>query len=325
MPANDAADGRQHELPGPIGFVLGGGGGLGAVQVGMLQALRASGIEPDFLVGTSVGALNAAIFAAYPDDAPDRLAEIWLGMQREDIFTGNLVSALWHLSRTRTAAMPAEGLMRLAARTLDVSRFDELSLPLGVVAVSLTDGEEQVMTRGPIVPALLASTAIPGVFPPVVIENQLMVDGGVLANTPVSQAAEVGSARTLVVLDCTVPEPTTAIADVVEMLTVTTRLQARDQLRTALASVAPGTVVLSLPAPSARRNSMFDFDSTAELIDDARETTTAFLAELGTPGPGVTGDPFSRYVPHWAPTTASSPPRADAGGVGASTAARPRP
>lgn len=288
------------DLPtGPVGFVMGGGGGLGAVQVGMLQGLSAAGITPDFLIGTSVGALNGAVVASHPEDHADRLADLWLSLQREDIFTGGIVSALWRLGRTRTHAVDTGALTRLAQRALDVSTFEELALPLGVVTTNLVTGEDHVVTQGELLPSLLASSAIPGVFPPVVIDGQPMVDGGLLANIPVAQSRAVGAARTLIVLDCTVPMPMTPSTDVVEMISVTTRLQSRDQLRNALPSVADRSVVISLPAPASRQTSVFDFAQTVALIDDARRATTEFLSELVLDGPGVYGDPLGRYVPRW--------------------------
>lgn len=101
-----------------------------------------------------------------------------LSRSPEDIFAGSLVGALWRLGRTRTHAMETEGLTRLVKGALDVSTFEELALPLGVVAVNLARGEGQVMSRGPLLPALLASSAIPGVFPPVLVDGQPMIDGG---------------------------------------------------------------------------------------------------------------------------------------------------
>ncbi len=186
---------------------MSGGASLGSVQVGMLQALASAGVHPDFVVGTSVGALNGAILAAHPGDAVDRLTETWLEMQRSDVFPGNLLSSIWRLGRTRTHAVGTEGLERIAARALQVDTFADLQIPLGRRHRRPDDGGDPVLDSGPLVPALLASSAIPGVFPPVSIDGHLLVDGAMLADIAVPQARDFHPAGTLVVLDCMVPPP----------------------------------------------------------------------------------------------------------------------
>lgn len=291
--ARDHADLPAPELPRPVGV----GGGLGAVQVRMLHGLRAGGISPDFVVGTSVGAQNGAVLAAHPDDAPDRLSALWRGIKRDNIFSGNLFSALWTLGRTHTHLVEAAGLAHLIARSLDVSTFAELRLPFGAVAVNMATGRDQDISDGPLMSALLASSAIPGVFPSVLIDNQLMVDGGFLAHLPVAHASSMGPVGTLVLLDCTVPTPTVTTSDVAELIMLATRLQFRDQLRAALPAVTHDMVVISLPPPRARPTSIFDFDQIAALIEDSRAVTVDFLATLRARDPGLIGDPFTRYLP----------------------------
>ncbi len=282
--------------PGPVGFVLGGGGGLGAVQVGMLQALQEAGIRPDFVIGTSVGALNGAVLAANPSDAPERLSALWHSIKREDVF-GNLGSALWTLGRTRTHILKTDSLAHMIRDAIEPSTFAGLLLPLGVVTANMATGQDQVIRDGPLIPALLASSAIPGLFPPVLINDQPMVDGGLLANLPVSQAEAMGPAGTLVLLDCVVRTPTVPTDDLAAMITLATQLQFRDQLRAALPAVAQDAVVISLPPPPARHTSVFDFEQTAALIDDSHAATADFLATISANHPGLIGDPFTRYIP----------------------------
>lgn len=299
-PAVSQTGGPVPALPGPVGFVLGGGGGLGAVQVGMLKGLQAAGIWPDFIIGTSVGALNGAVLAAHPKDAAERLSALWHGIKREDVF-GHLGSALWTLGRTHTHILKTDSLARMIRNAIEPSTFAELSLPLGVVAVNMATGQDQVIRDGPLVPALLASSAIPGLFPPVQMHDQPMVDGGLLANLPVSQAAAMAPAGTLVLLDCAVGVPNIPTDDLAEMITLATQLQFRDQLRAALPAVAQDAVVISLPPPAARHTSVFDFEQTAALINDSHAATADFLATLSAHHPGLAGDPFTRYTPGAAP------------------------
>ena len=284
------------DLPTPIGFVMSGGASLGSVQVGMLQALSAAGVRPDYIVGTSVGALNGAILAAHPDDAVDRLTETWLEMQRSDVFPGNLLSSIWRLGRTRTHAVGTEGLERIAARALHAESFADLRLPLGVVTVDLTVGEILLIDSGPLVPALLASAAIPGVFPPVSLDGHLLVDGAILADVAIPQARAFHPTGTLVVLDCMVPPSPAAPGSVADVLALTSKLQYREQFRAALRDVEHEVPVVCLPAPPARRTSPFDFSQTQQLIDETRQVGEEFLASLSVLGPGLYGDPFSRYT-----------------------------
>lgn len=124
-------------------------------------------MRPDLVVGTSVGALNGAILAAHPADAAVRLDRTWREMNRREVFPGHLLGALWRLGRTRTHAVLTDGLQRLASRELDASSFAQLEVPLAAVALDLRTARRRVLDSGPLVPALLASAAIPGVFPPV--------------------------------------------------------------------------------------------------------------------------------------------------------------
>lgn len=120
QPGVSQTTGSVPALPGPVGFVLGGGGGLGAVQVGMLQGLQEAGIRPDFIIGTSVGALNGAVLAAHPSDAHERLSALWHGIKREDAF-GNLGSALWTLGRTHTHILKTDSLARMIRNAIEPS------------------------------------------------------------------------------------------------------------------------------------------------------------------------------------------------------------
>lgn len=184
-----------------VAFVLSGGGVLGAIQVGQLRALIEAGIEPDLLVGTSVGALNAAAIAADPStESVDRLADIWRSVRTEDLFPGSRVQRAVKLVRRSDHLYPNHGVRRLIDR-IGARTFEELAKPLVVVAASLRDGKEVGFTAGPLTPALLASTALPGVFPPVMVNGELHIDGGVVNHTPISQAVAMGATK-LYVLTC---------------------------------------------------------------------------------------------------------------------------
>lgn len=180
----------------PVAFVLSGGGPLGAVQVGLLQALLAKGIAPDILIGVSVGALNAVAIAADPSrEGAKKLEDIWMRMRRDDLFPGGRLVSAWHAVRKGTHLFSNAGLRRIIETELEADTFEELELPVQICAARLDTGEEAWFSTGPIMEPILASSAMPGVFPPVDIEGVRYVDGGIANNVPISQAVELGAKK----------------------------------------------------------------------------------------------------------------------------------
>jgi len=183
-----------------IAFVLGGGGHLGAHEVGMLRALLERGIVPDLVVGTSIGAINGAAVAAEPTlAAAERLAEMWTSFERSDVFGGSLLGRLGTLARTRTHFHDNDGLRRLLTGALPVTRFEQLAVRFECVAASIEGASERWFTEGPLVDAVLASSAVPGILPPVEIGGEHFLDGGIVNSIPVGRAV-AQSARTIYVM-----------------------------------------------------------------------------------------------------------------------------
>lgn len=209
---------RHSRLAGTSGsrataFVFSGGGARGALHVGALRALLEHGVYPDLLVGTSTGAWNAAGLARMPTLAGvDALAEAWLGLHPAQILLGRvprarsplalqgllLCAALWRVVRGRPSLYSDEGMRHLLARHFVDATFEDMALPLRIVAADLTHGGRKVFDRGPIVPAVLASSAIPGIFPPVRIGNAYYADGGTVDGCSVETAVELGARRIFV-------------------------------------------------------------------------------------------------------------------------------
>ncbi|MGN6331439.1 MAG: patatin-like phospholipase family protein [Motilibacteraceae bacterium] len=185
-------------------FVLSGGGTLGAVQVGMLLALAERGTVPDLVVGSSVGALNAAFLAAAPSiDGVRGLERVWRGLRRRDVFPLPLrpvpgVAALAAVAGRRSSLVDGGPLRRLVRRHLAFDRLEDALVPVHVVATDVLTGHEVVLSEGPAVDAVLASAALPGVLPPVAVEDHLLVDGGVVDNSPISVAVALGAERVIV-------------------------------------------------------------------------------------------------------------------------------
>lgn len=279
-------------LPAPVGFVLGGGGSLGAIQVGMLRALHQSGITPHLVAGTSVGSVNGALVALDPDHAADRLALIWSRMTRAVVFPGGPLAQLRTVRRNRNHLFPNDGLADVLTDALGpATDFADLTLPFGAVAVDAVTGLPVLLRSGPLVPAILASSAIPGVYPPVRLGDQVLYDGGVLANVPIRQALAMG-AKSLVVLDCAFPGHLPAVPETLaETLLFWATLGTRNQAVLEAELAARQVPVLYLPGPAVRAMTPLDFTHTAELAADAHEAATEFLDAAVILGPGLYGHP----------------------------------
>ena len=183
----------------PTAFVLGGGGLLGAVEVGMLRALLEAGVRPDLVLGTSVGALNGVFVAADPTPtAAARLEDLWSELAGE-VFSGSLVRQVGTALRTRTSLHRSGPLRRLLLEHLPVRDFAELPVPFGCVAACVERAAEHWFDTGPLVDAVLASAAVPGLLPPVRIGGEHFLDGGLVNSIPVGEAVRRG-ARTVYVL-----------------------------------------------------------------------------------------------------------------------------
>jgi NTE family protein len=191
---------RHPSRPPRTAFVLSGGASLGAIQVGMTRALYERGIVPDLLVGTSAGALNAAFLAVRPPTVAttQELAAVWRALHRDDVFPIDVRTLVGGLANRRDHLVSDRGVRRLARRHLLIERLEDSPVPLHLVAYDALAGEELRLSEGPALDALLASSAIPGVLPPVEWGERLLVDGGVVDNTPISHAIELGADRVYV-------------------------------------------------------------------------------------------------------------------------------
>ena len=264
-----------------VAFVLSGGGNLGAVQVGMLRALFEHGIEPDGVVGTSIGALNGAFVAGHPHLAGvDELAHLWMSVRRQEVFPLHPRSLVRGVLGHRPYLFDGFGLRSLLSRAdFGFDRIEEAALPLRLVATELRSGRPVVLNRGRLVPALLASSAIPGVFPPVEIDGRTLVDGGVVDNTPIAEAEPLDP--TVIYVLPTVPDrlsdpPSNAVA----MMQRAMVLAGRTAERMALAEVASRRSVHVLPVPDlASRLSIFDFGATRQLMDESYRLAAAWLED----------------------------------------------
>ena len=262
-------------------FVLTGGGSLGAVQVGMLHVLAEREVRPDLLVGTSVGALNAAFVAGrgFSAETVDELERVWRSVRRVDVFPFQQFRQL--RSRHRGALCSPVGLRRLLTAQLRMTRLEEARVPVHVTATDVLSGEEVLLSRGDAVAAVLASAAIPGVFPAVEIDGRLLYDGGLADNAPISKAVALGATRVFVLptgYACALTEPPGSVLG--HALHALTLLIER-RLILDVARYADVVEVAVLPPLCPMTVGPGDFRHTGELIDRARATTRSWLDEGG--------------------------------------------
>jgi NTE family protein len=187
--------------PPRTAFVLAGGGSRGAVQVGMLEELIRRDIRADRVYGASVGAINGGAYAGNPTmDGIEHMAEIWRGIRGTDIFPRAALDGPWAFLQKREAVHANTGLRKIIEAGIDYEHLQDARIPLEVVTTSLTDGRERWITHGPAVEAIMASSAIPSIFPPVIIDGDVLVDGGVVNNVPISRGLAAGCTRIYVLL-----------------------------------------------------------------------------------------------------------------------------
>jgi NTE family protein len=263
-------------------FVFAGGGSLGAIEVGMLRELLERGERPGFAVGASAGAINAAYFAGRPDaEGVAMLEALWTKIRRQDIMPLSMLGLLAMVLRSRPHLVEANALRVLLKKHLSYERVEQATLPLHIVATDMLDGREVVLSSGPVVDAVLASAAIPGVFPPVRINGMDLVDGGVANNTPISAAVALGATRIIVLpagFACALRKPPgSAIAQALHALTlVIARQLVRD-----LEFYSTRAQIYVVPPLCPLDVSPYDYTQCAQLIERAAQKTRAWLADGG--------------------------------------------
>lgn len=265
----------------PLGtaFVLSGGGNHGAAQVGMLQALLEAGITPDVIVGTSVGALNGAALAADPTlEGVLRLEKLWRRTRAEHIFPGGRIKRAWALVGGGTHLCPNRGLVGLIDGVVPNMDFGDLVVPLRVIATDLNSGEEVVFAAGSLKPALLASAALPGTFPPVPHDSRLLIDGGVVDNVPLSHAF-AGPVARVFVLNVTAAAGADALRNPLDVVLRAFAIARNQRFDREVAAAPPGVEVVLLPRPEDSR-SPFDFSHPEDLIIQAHALASAHLESL---------------------------------------------
>lgn len=259
-------------------FVLTGGGSQGAVQVGMLYALLEAGVQPDLVVGSSVGAINGAYLAGHPNlEGVEELTKLWESIRRPEIFPISVRRMVAGALGWRDHLFDPLGLRTLILRSeLGFDRLEDAPMPLHVMATDVAAGVPVVLSRGEVLDTLMASAAMPGAFPPVEVDGRLFIDGSVTADAPVKQAEALGASS--IYLLPTAAEEDSAPRGAMDMVNRAISLALRQSESSIRADVASRVPLHVVPAPQRGGRSIFDFGRTTELIDAAYLQTAAWLA-----------------------------------------------
>lgn len=266
-----------------VAFALSGGGNLGPLQAGTLLALLESGVEPELLVGSSVGALNAAFLACHPGVAgANLLVKSWGTLRRQDAVQLNPLWALAGFLGFRDHLLSPVRLRRLIRRWIDVSRLEDAKIPLAVAATDALTGECVVLRSGDLVEAVAASAAIPGLFPAVPWGERWLFDGSLSANRPVRQAQLLGADEVYVITTATAPRlrpPRGAVALAMNSVSlVTTRMGLAELAEARRHAEENGGRVRVVPSAEPRAPGPFEYRRGAEMAEAAYRRTHQWLS-----------------------------------------------
>jgi NTE family protein len=269
-------------------FVLGGGGILGAHEIGMLRALSEAGIRPELVVGTSVGAINGAFVAADPAGAAERLRQLWEGDALGSAFSETLWGRAVRLVRSGTHLHSIEPLRHLLSRALPGEDFADLQLPFHCVAASIERASPRWFSTGPVVPAVIASCAVPGLLPPVEIDGEHYFDGGLVHSIPVGRALALGASTVYVLHVGRIERPLQVPRRPWEVGLVAFEIARRYRFHEEMAALPADVRVHVLPAGGARTGPDLsqlryrDKTKVGDSIERAYTASASYLAGLAS-------------------------------------------
>jgi len=248
----------------------------------MLRTLYERGIAPDLIVGTSVGALNGAFIASRPATPTTalELAEIWHKVGRWTVFPLNPLTGLFGFLGARDHFVSDRGVKSLVRRELGIENLEDFPVSLHVIATDLLSGKELRLSQGDAFSAVIASTAIPGVFPAVEREGRLLMDGGVANNTPIAHAIELGAERIFVLPTGNACDLSEAPRGAIAMLLHAMSLLIMRRLLMEIEMLRDRAELIILPPPCPLSVAPIDFSHSKELIARGYEGSSEYLHAL---------------------------------------------
>jgi NTE family protein len=269
-------------------FVLGGGGLLGAVEVGMLRALFDAGVHPDLILGTSVGALNGALVAAHPGaDVIARLVALWESAAgNREVYGDGPMRQVTRAVRTGTHLHSTRPLRDRLHQELGDLTFAELAVPFQCCAASIERAAEHWFTHGRVVDAVVASAAVPGLLSPAEVDGEHYLDGGIVNSIPVGRAVECGATTVFVLQVGRIDRPLTAPRKPWEVARVSFEIARRHRFHREMAGLPGHVTAHVLPtgatSSSGREDSLLayrDFSAVMRRIDAAYDASSTYLRE----------------------------------------------
>jgi NTE family protein len=267
-------------------FVLGGGGVLGAVEVGMLRALFAHDLTPDLVLGTSIGALNGAMVARDPTPAVvDRLTDLWLEISRtREVIGDRPLRTVRRAVATGTHLYSASPMRQRLTAEFGDQLIEDLPVRFQACAAHVETASEHWFDRGPLVDAVVASAAVPGLLPPARIGGEHYLDGGIVNSIPVARAVQLGATRLFVLQVGRIDRPLVAPRRPWEVARVSFEIARRHRFAREMAELPPGIEAHVLPArgTSPRDDTLRghrDFRTVQQRIDATYDASAAYLAE----------------------------------------------
>ena len=255
----------------------------------MLRALAEAGVRPDIVVGTSIGAVNGAFVAADPETAAQRLADLWQGESLGVVFSETVLGRAVRLVRSGTHLHSIEPLHKLLADTLPAREFADLALPFHCVAASIENATARWFSSGPLIPAVMASCAEPGLLPPVEIDGAHYFDGGLVHSIPVGRAVALGASSVYVLQVGRIESPLPVPARPWEVGLVAFEIARRYRFHEEMSALPENVCVHVLPAGAARTAPDLsqlryrDKTKVTESIERAYTASASYLAELTGP------------------------------------------
>ncbi len=266
-------------------FVLGGGGLLGAVEVGMLQALFERGVQPDLVLGTSVGALNGLVVASDPTPAVvDRLLDLWSSAgDSNDVYSDGTWRQMSRAVRTGTHLHSAEPLRERLEQEFGGVTFADLAVEFQCCAASIERAAEHWFTTGEVVPAVMASAAVPGLLPPAQVGDEHYLDGGIVNSIPLARAVQQGADRVFVLQVGRIDRPLKPPRKPWEVARVSFEIARRHRFVRELAELPEGVAAHVLPAAGSAMDdsprAYRDTSRVARRIEAAYDASRAYLDE----------------------------------------------
>jgi NTE family protein len=265
-------------------FVLTGGGSLGAVQVGMLQALAQRGVKPDLLVGASCGALNAAWVAGHgmSNDSLSELAGVWTRLRRSDIFPVDARQVLRGLLGLSPAVVTNRKLRQFIDTHASIHDLAQAQVPTHLVAADLLSGRDVLISTGDLATGVLASCAIPGVLPPVEHAGLHLIDGALAPQTGIAQAVDLGASVVYILptgAACALTQAPHSAAGVA-LHSLTQLIEQR--LIHEIAALQDAITIKLIPPLCPLTVSAADFSHAKELITRARRSSLRWIDSGGT-------------------------------------------